>query len=341
MTKNIAAVLLFISFLISCSNKHTPVSQTKILLGTFVTITDYDSTLDKAIIDSAFDSAFQAMGKVEALTNPFDSKSKIGSINQRSENQTTFPIEPQLFSILSSAMSISEKTNGSFDFTIWPVFKLWNFGSDSASIPDSTKINKALKMVNFRNVKLDSDSITFAKPGMEIDLGGIIKGYAVEIARKILINKGLKDFIIDAGGNLGIEWHKHTPVNVQVRHPRKKDQLWCEFPIDSCVGIATSGDYQYYFIENNIRYHHILDTHTGYPAKPTVGTTIIAPDAIQADGYSTAVFVMGPVRGGGFIEAHSELEGIIIFPLENHLDTYVSSGLKNSYTPLTNEKQTP
>lgn len=339
MTKNISIAVLFILFfLISCSNKHAPISQTKILLGTFVTITDYDSTLDKAIIESAFDSAFQAISEIEAMSNPFDSLSKISRINQNSKDQTTFAIEPNLFSILSSALNISEKTDGSFDFTIWPVFKLWNFGSDNATIPDSTEINNAIKLVNFRDVKLDSASITFAKPGMEIDLGGIVKGYAVEIARKILIHNSLKDFIIDAGGNLGIEWHKSIPINVEVRHPRKEGQFWCEFLIDSSVGIATSGDYQYYFIENNNRYHHILDTHTGFPAKPTVSATIIAPDAIQADGYSTAVFVMGPVRGGGFIESHSELEGIIIFPLENHLDTYVSSGLKDSYTSLANEK---
>lgn len=338
MSKNIWIAVLFISFLINCSNEHTPISQTKILLGTFFTITDYDSTLEKSIIESAFDSAFQAILEIEAMTNPFDSQSKISSINQESENQTTFSIEPQLFSILSSALSISEKTDGSFDFTIWPVFKLWDFGSDSTTIPDSTEINHAVKLVNFRDVQLDSGSLTFTKPGMEIDLGAIVKGYAVEIARKILIRNGLKDFIIDAGGNLGVEWHKRIPVNVQVRHPRKEGQFWCEFLIDSSVGIATSGDYQYYFIENNKRYHHILDAHTGLPAKPTVSTTIIAPDAIQADGFSTAVFVMGPVRGGEFIELHSELEGIIIFPLENYLDTYVSSGLKDSYTSLSDEK---
>lgn len=313
-------------------------SQTRILLGTFVTITDYDSTLEKSLIESAFDSAFQAIAGIEATTNPFDSQSTIGRINRLSSEQTSFSISPQLFSILSTALEISRQSDGSFDFTIWPVFKLWNFDTDSARIPDPKKIEKALPLVNFRNVRLDSGTISFAKKGMEIDLGGIVKGYAVEIARSILIRKGLRDFIIDAGGNLGIEWHKRVPVEVKVRHPRKEGKFWCEFPIDSSVGIATSGDYQYYFVDNNNRYHHILDTRTGFPAKPTVSATIIARDAIQADGYSTAVFVMGPVRGGEFIESHHELEGIMIFPLENHLETYVSSGLKESYSSLTNEK---
>jgi len=325
-------------FLFSCSKSHAPVSQTRILLGTFVTITDYDSTLEKSLIESAFDSAFRAITEIEAATNPFDPQSTIGKINRLSSEQTSFSISPELFSLLSSAMDISRQSEGSFDFTIWPVFKLWNFGSDSARIPDSGEIEQALRLVNFRNVQLDSGKISFAKKGMKIDLGGIVKGYAVETARSILIRNGLRDFIIDAGGNLGIEWHKRVPVEVQVRHPRKEGKFWCEFPIDSSVGIATSGDYQYYFIDNNNRYHHILVTRTGFPAKPTVSTTIIARDAIQADGYSTAVFVMGPVRGGEFIESHPELEGIMIFPLESHLETYVSSGLKESYTSLTDEK---
>jgi thiamine biosynthesis lipoprotein len=331
-------LLLFVLFLFSCTDSHVPVSQTKIHLGTFVTITDYDSTLEKALIESSLDSAFQAIADIEATTNPFDPQSTIGKINQLSREQANFSISPQLFSVLSSARDISVQSQGSFDFTIWPVFKLWNFGSDSARVPDSKEIEQALILVNFRNAQLDSNRISFTKKGMEIDLGGIIKGYAVEIARGILIRNGLRDFIIDAGGNLGIEWHKRLPVQVKVRHPRRDGKFWCEFPIDSSVGIATSGDYQYYFIDNNNRYHHILDTRTGFPAKPTVSATIIARDAIQADGYSTAVFVMGPVRGSELIESHPELEGLMIFPLEGHLDTYVSSGLKKTYTALSDEE---
>lgn len=331
-------LLLLLLFFFSCSKLHPPVSQTRVLLGTFVTITDYDSTLEKSLIGSAFDSAFQAIAEIEATTNPFDPQSTIGKINRLSGKQTSFAISPQLFSILSSALYISQQSEGSFDFTIWPVFKLWHFGTDSARIPDSKEIEQELPLVNFKNVQLDSGTISFAKKGMEIDLGGIVKGYAVETARRILIRKGLRDFIVDAGGNLGIEWHKRIPVEVQVRHPRKEGKFWCEFPIDSSVGIATSGDYQYYFVDNNNRYHHILDTRTGFPAKPTVSATIIARDAILADGYSTAIFVMGPVRGGEFIESHPELEGIMIFPLENHLETYVSSGLKESYISLADEK---
>ena len=337
-TITLISAVIFCFSLFTCSNNHAPVSQTRLLLGTFVTITDYDSTLEESMIHSAFDSAFQAISKIEALTNPYDSLSTIGKINRLSDRQPNFSINPQLHSILSSALEISEKTNGAFNITLWPVFKLWNFGTDSNHVPEAKSINSALKRVNFRGVELRPDSLKVAATGMGIDVGGIIKGYAVEVAREILIKKGLKDFIIDAGGNLGIEWHKRVAVTVKVRHPRKDGEFWCNFSIDSSAGIATSGDYQYYFLENGKRYHHIIDPKTGYPAQPMVGTTIIASDAIRADGFSTAIFVMGPVRGGEFIESNPKLEGIMIFPIEGRLETFVSSGLKKSYNPLANEK---
>lgn len=334
-----SASIILIGFLVfACSKTHPPVSRTQLLLGTFVTITDYDSTLQKSIIDAAFDSAFQAIAEIEAMTNPYDSQSAIGKINRRSQEQTSFPIAPPLYSILSSAKEISQKTGGRFDFTVWPVFKLWNFGTDSARVPQPNQIERALPRVNHRNVELDSNLLVFKMPGMEIDLGGIVKGYAVEVARRILIDHGLRDFIIDAGGNLGVEWHKRVAVNIKVRHPRKEGEFWCQFPVDSSVGIATSGDYQYYFVENDRRYHHILEPQSGYPAAPTVSTTIVAPDAIRADGYSTAVFVMGPVKGAEFIQSHPRLEGIIVFPMEGKLETYVSSGLKDAYLSVTDEK---
>lgn len=337
-SSSIAIVIIIGVLFFSCSETHPPVSRTQILLGTFVTITDYDSTLEKSIINAAFDSAFRAIAEIEAMTNPYDSQSVVGKINRLSSNQSSFSIPSPLQVILSSAVEISQETEGKFDFTIWPAFKLWHFGTDTSRIPEPAEIKQALPLVNYQNVELDSNQLVFKKPGMEIDLGGIVKGYAVEAARSVLIQHGLRDFIIDAGGNLGIEWRKNTPVKIKVRHPRKEGSFWCQFPVDSSVGIATSGDYQYYFVENDRRYHHILEPGTGYPAAPTVSATIVAPDAIRADGYSTAVFVMGPVRGAGFIQAHSELEGIIIFPMEGKLETYVSSGLKDSFSPLSDEK---
>jgi thiamine biosynthesis lipoprotein len=296
--------------------------------------------LKESIIHSAIDSSFAAISEIEHITSPYDSTSEISVINQKSSGQSELLVSHELALLIKHALEISKATDGSFDFTIWPVFKLWNFNSESSILPSSERIEQNLKLVDFQKVKLDSSIITFTHRGMEIDLGGIVKGYAVEIARKILISYGLETFLIDAGGNLGVECKGDIPVQIFVRHPRIDGEYWCKFKIDKSMGIATSGDYQFYFTYKGKRYHHILNPNTGYPVQNTVSATILAPDAIRADGYSTAVFVMGPDKGSKFVDANRDLEGIIIYPFQNQLNTFVSGGLKNAIEFLGNEKNT-
>jgi len=324
----------------SCSREHPPISETKILLGTFVTITSYDFILNKSIIHSAIDSAFAAISKIESITNPYDSASEVSLINQKSSSQTGFPLSRDLEILMKHAMEMSRATNGSFDCTLWPVFKLWNFHSETNIPPSAKDINHNLNFVGFQKVELDSSSLTFNQRGMEVDLGGIVKGYAVEIARKILLRNGLETFLIDAGGNLGVECNGDIPVQIFVRHPRMNGEYWCNFKIDKSMGIATSGDYQFYFTYQGERYHHILNPGTGYPVRHTISATILAPDAIRADGYSTAVFVMGPDKGSKFVDTNEDLEGIIIYPFQNQLNTFISAGLKNRIDFFANEKNT-
>ncbi|MFQ5584646.1 MAG: FAD:protein FMN transferase, partial [Calditrichia bacterium] len=319
---------LLIIILYGCQGGEQPLTRTNILLGTFVTITDYDYGLDKSQINPALDSAFAAIATIEAMTNPYDSTSAIGEINSYSDSRNRFKIDEPLHSILAEAMAVSRRSNGAFEFTLWPVFKLWNFGENSGSIPSHKEISEAKKLVDYRKLILKPGELQFEMGGMQIDLGGIVKGFAVEAARKIMKGYGLKNFIIDAGGNLGIEWHKEEPVQIYVRHPRKDGEFWAQFPVRRSLGIATSGDYQYYFIKDGKRYHHIIDPANGYPAEPTVSCTIVAENAILADGMSTAVFVMGPDRGSKFIESNPEIEGIMVFPLNGKFHTFVSGGLK-------------
>jgi thiamine biosynthesis lipoprotein len=309
---------------------HEPVSQSQIHLGTYVTITSYDDTLDTAVINGAIQAAFRAIAEVEAKTNPYDPASDVSKINrQKDTDRIYFPGE-QFLELTRAAIRIAEESGGKFDFTLWPVFRLWRFDTDSARVPPPDKIRQALRNVGYQKVKADSNRLLIA-PGMEIDFGGISKGYAIEQARKVMVKRGLRNFIIDAGGNLGIEWHKEQEVMIHVRHPRKEGEFWGRFPVQRSCGIATSGDYHFYFIEDGARYHHILDPQTGYPARGVVSASVIAPTAILADGYSTAVFVLGHDAGSHFIESRPELEGLIIYPQGEELQTYLSPGLAEKF----------
>ena len=206
----LTATLILLS---GCGKKQwQPYRDNELLLGTFVSITSYDSTLQNSVIKGAVDSAFGAIRMVEMHTNPFNPRSEIARINARTDSQLTFPVSDILYPLLRQALQISEMTNGAYDPTLWPVFRLWHFGTDSAAVPPQDSLAKYLKKVNYRDVSLSPGKIRFAQPGMGIDLSGISKGYAVEQARRALLKFGLRNFIIDAGGNLGIEWEKKKPV---------------------------------------------------------------------------------------------------------------------------------
>jgi thiamine biosynthesis lipoprotein len=324
---------IFVSFflLTACDRKkHAPVTQTQIHLGTYVTITSYDDSLHTNVINDAIQAGFRAIAEVEVKTNPYDPGSDVSKLNRQKDTDRIYFPNGQFLELTRAAIRVAEETAGKFDFTLWPVFRLWHFDSDSARVPPAEKIKQLLPRTGYQKVKIDSTRLSIA-PGVEIDFGGISKGFAIEQARKVMINRGLQNFIIDAGGNLGIEWHKNQEVNIYVRHPRKEGEFWGQFPVRHSCGIATSGDYHFYFLENGQRYHHILDPQTGYPARGAVCASVIAPDAILADGYSTAVFVMGYETGSKFVESHSELEGLIVYQQSEALETYLSPGLRDKF----------
>lgn len=322
---------LFSILLLNCTpQQNGPVSKTDFMMGTYVSITCHDYDVEEAQINSAIEAAFAAIKKIEAKTNPYDERSLISVINRGKDEHRVVKLDSQLADLAGQAIDIAQKSGATFDFTLWPVFRLWNFDTDSAQIPSMEVIATALNHVDYRKVKLDSLSLLI-DAGVEIDFNGISKGYAVETARKVLLAKGLKNFIIDAGGNLGIEWEKSQPMLVIVRHPRKDGVFWGEFPISKSCGIATSGDYHFYFMSDGRRYHHLLNPETGYPAENAVSTTIIAPTATLADGFSTAVFVMGIDAGKAFITANPDLEGLIIYQDTDSLQTYLSPALTESF----------
>ncbi|MEJ2637264.1 MAG: FAD:protein FMN transferase, partial [Calditrichia bacterium] len=306
----------------------------ELLLGTFVNITSYDYSLNKSIKKQAVDSAFDVIRILEQHTNPFDPHSEIAEINSQTDRKLDFKISPLLYPLLNEALNISRMTDGAYDPTLWPVFKIWHFGTDSAGVPSPDRLRKYLKRVNWHNISLHNDLVYFAQPDMGIDLSGISKGYAVELARKAMLSFGLRNFIIDAGGNLGIEWHMKQPVSVYIRDPRKEGAFYGKFPVHENAGIATSGDYQDFFIHDSVVYHHILDPATGLPARGAVSVTVKAPNATIADGLSTALFVEGADKAYDFVKARPDLGAVIIYQEDDSLAYKISKNLRLQFMRL-------
>ncbi|MFQ5907194.1 MAG: FAD:protein FMN transferase, partial [bacterium] len=198
--------------------------------------------------------------------------------------------------------------------TIDPVSRLWHrFEGGTLHVPSHNSIDSVLALVDYRKLIVRGSSVELSTRGGSIDLGATAKGYAVDRGIAVLESLGATGGLIDAGGDIrafggrpdGRLWR------IGVRDPRMPDSIVTVFEVKD-RSIATSGDYERYFIRDGIRYHHILDPSTGFPARGCCSVTIITEKALDADAIATAVFVMGPQKGMRLIESLPDVEGLII-----------------------------
>jgi thiamine biosynthesis lipoprotein len=195
--------------------------------------------------------------------------------------------------LFNTCDSISRLTHGLFDISVAPLLEIWGFYKRKNTIPTQNAIEKAMRSVDYRRIRITSDSIII-EPGMKVDLGGIAQGFAADRAALILRQRHVKSAIIDIGGEV-LAIGRSTqgrPWRVGIQHPREKGII--ETIELENAAVSTSGDYEKFFIIDNKRYPHIIDPKTGLPAQKFASVTIIADNATYADAISTAAAVMGP-----------------------------------------------
>jgi len=328
-----ARVLLTVSLIsaVACS-LHREIKtyrDTQILLGTFVTIAIYGSDRDEAELETIVKRAFQRIREIENHTSSFVDTSEVRRLKAFA-GLKKISISTDLHQILHKAEEISEISGGAFDITVEPLLELWNFEADTPRVPTKSQIYALLPLIDYRGLFCDSSTAFLTRKGMGIDLGGIAKGYAVDQAIEVLRREGIQDALVDAGGDLRLISSERTRGRrrVWIRHPRKPQGFFGYFRQDSGA-VATSGDYEKFFVWKGQRYHHLLDPRTGYPARKSISATVIAPTAMEADALATAVFVLGPKEGLALIERLPEIEGVILAEEEGKIRYWVSSGLKD------------
>lgn len=302
-------------------------------MDTLVEISVYNKDIPEDSVSALIDEAFAQIAYFDSLYNNYNEYSYVTYINNNAFNKTV-RIDSGLMNLLTTSIRVSELSNGAFDITIAPVIDVWNFGGDTPKVPEERVIQETLKQTGYKSLKAANNTVRFLKQGMKIDLGGIAKGYVVDRAISLLVKHGITDAMINAGGDIKIICGELTEEkrSVWIRHPRKRDKLFGRFQMDT-GSVATSGDYERFFMSDSVRYHHIIDPKTGYSAKGCVSVTIVADNLMIADAYATAVFVLGPDAGFGFIERMPDVEGIIIYEKNNGLSYKVSSGLIDKFRP--------
>jgi thiamine biosynthesis lipoprotein len=286
---------------------------------------------DEAAAQSSFDAVFKEFDRLDALMSVWRAGSDVLRINAAA-GDAAVPVSADVREALRIARQISEWTGGKFDVTFGALADVWKFDHDQDNtVPDADAIRRRLPLIDYRQIEIDegAGTVRVKRRGMRVHLGGIGKGYAVEHAMNIMRRAGLRDFLIQAGGDLYAAGLKDgKPWRLGIDDPRGPGGRSFATVDLSDGTFSTSGDYARSFMKDGIRYHHLLDPATGQPARGCRSVTIIADSPLLADGLSTSVFILGPVDGMALIERLPDVEGVIVTAKNEVL---VSSGLKDKF----------
>lgn len=296
--KFIPALILFTMFISILAYSQEPkyeLTTTKYLLGTQIEITAIHGDIDS--MKKAMYFAFKEIERIQGVMSVQIDTTEASKINLNS-GITPVKVSGELFSIIRRSINYSIKYNGIFDITIGPISELWGFSSDKkiTSLPDESIIDSLIKLVDYKLILLDSSDTTvfLSKTGMKIDLGGIAKGYAVDRATEVMRKYGMNNFFVNAGGDIFVSGTKSSEQqwSIGIKNPRDEKKIIANFEVtDQAIG--TSGDYERYVFIDGKRYHHIFDTHTGYPVMISQSGTAFAATAEEAVVLSKIIFIIG------------------------------------------------
>ncbi|MDH5680741.1 MAG: FAD:protein FMN transferase [Spirochaetota bacterium] len=285
-------------------------------------LTDVDKLKDGLILE------IQRLNKVFSSYLP---DSELNKLNQTGYEQPV-SLSNEMETVIKSGIEFGSVSGGAFDITALPLIKLWNAVDKSKSdTPSHKEILKARSLVDYRNISLNKGKLRLKQKGMALGLGGSAKGYIIDAGIKYLRNHGIKNALLNIGGDMYAVGKniRNTSWQISITNPRpdrySKDMI-------SVVSVenralATSGDYERYRVsKSGERIHHIIDPKTGYPARESISVSILAPTALLADSIATMIFVIGPQRGLDWVEREKGVEAFIIYERGGKIERALSSG---------------
>lgn len=279
-------------------------------MGTLMQIKVYTS--DATAADKAFHAAFARIAAVDAALTDYQPDSELNRVCGVAVNREQH-VSDDLFAVLAKAQKFAEETDGAFDVTIGSVTHLWREARKANRIPDAASIEEARSRSGYRKLHLDeaAHTVRLDQSGMQLDLGGIAKGYAADQALLVLHNAGVRSALVAASGDLGFS---DAPPG---EHGWKIGVNGADTLVLENAAVSTSGDAEQHFDLGGHRYSHIIDTQTGIGLTNRMTVTVVAAHGIDADGADTAVDVLGAEAGMKFIERHPELSAVLLLRNEN------------------------
>jgi thiamine biosynthesis lipoprotein len=280
------------------------------IMGTRITVELWAD--DRAKADQAIDAVLDEMRHIDESMSTYKPTSEVSLVNAGAA-AGPMPITKELFDLLTTAKEYSVLTEGAFDITYASVGYLYDFRKHVR--PDESQIDAALPAIDYHHLLLDpkKQTVQFSQKGVRIDLGGIAKGYSVDCGIDVLKARGFTRAYVSAGGDSRIIGDRFgKPWLVGIRDPTKgPGEVITRIPLVDAA-ISTSGDYERYFEEDGVRYHHIIDPRTGHSASKVRSATIIGPSAIRTDGLSKTAFVLGPDKAMEIYNRVDDIDAIIV-----------------------------
>ncbi|WP_319480057.1 FAD:protein FMN transferase [uncultured Draconibacterium sp.] len=311
MHRQISILLVFVTLGLSVFGQQ-PYKRTLKLMGSRFDITVVANSEQEG--NGYIDLAVAEIQRIEKLISSWDANSETSAINKNAGIKAV-KVSPELFALIERAIRISDLTDGAFDISYASMDRIWHFDGSMTKMPSEETIAASVAKVGYQNIVLNkaASTVFLKKAGMKIGFGAIGKGYAADKAKALLMSKGVSAGIINASGDMNT-WGKQPDGSywkVAITNPMNKDKAFALLPIKNGA-VVTSGDYEKFVKFNGIRYTHIIDPRTGYPAHGIISATVFAPKAELADALATSVFVMGIDVGLDRINQLPQIECIIV-----------------------------
>ena len=304
-----ALVCLVLMTVTGCGS--TPISEKEtaeiFAMDTIMDLTVYGESASELLTE-----ARQLVQKYERLFSVNTRTSDVAKLNQSSGRAVQ--VSPETYELIQKSIEISKKTEGLFDISIYPLVRAWGFTKEEYRVPEPEELGRLLEKVDASKIRLEPDNRVTLPEGMEIDLGGIAKGYLSQKLTELFREGGAQAAVVSLGGNVQTFGKKPdgAPFIVGITDPSDGTSLLGTVQVGE-KAVITSGSYQRYFERDGKVYHHIIDKRTGAPAQSDLtSVTVIGGDGVTADSLATALFVMGKERAVQYAASHPEIQLVLV-----------------------------
>lgn len=317
--KKCLALCCALLLLTGCSRAQEPARRDLFAMDTVISL-EIDAGGDA---DAAFSEAAALLAGLENALSVTKAESEVAQVNAQGGGV----LSEETAALLRRSLTLSEETGGAFSPALYTLTSLWGFTTDVQRVPQQAEIDAALAGIAAGGVTLSGNTVEL--DGVQLDFGATAKGYAAQKIADAWTAEGVTAAVLSLGGNVQTIGEKPdgTPWRIGIRDPHSPEDTLGVLSLRGAYAVVTSGGYQRYFEEDGVRYSHILDPKTGYPAKSGLDSvTIVAQDGFLADGLSTALYVMGLEEARTFYRSRSDFEMVLV--TENG-EIFVSEGLEN------------